>query len=405
MRLDRRPPQRALGRADARWQHDAGDAAARGAATCSSTASKARARLGWTPRLGPRRRRSTWIVDWYRALRSRRATCARSRSAQIERVRRHGRTARSAMSRRPAASAARRSTHVFVDLGMSPLANAFLQPEAARRRWSRSTRCTRSSATSASWCSSRSSRRRTRSSATTPTSRRTRHLARALRGATPRWRSSASASARESQVVEIASNDGYLLQYFVERGVPVLGIEPAANVAAVGRARRASAPLVKFFGARDRARARRAGRQADLLIGNNVLAHVPDLNDFVAGLKILLAPARRDHDGVPAPAAPDRRNQFDTIYHEHFSYFSFLTVERVFARARPDAVRRRGAADARRLAAHLRAARRGRRAAGDGRVRASCAQREQAARLRPPRDLRRLRRAACSRRSASCSSS
>jgi SAM-dependent methyltransferase len=131
-----------------------------------------------------------------------------------------------------------------------------------------------------------------------------------------------------SQVVELASNDGYLLQYFVERGIPVLGVEPAANVAEVAVAK--GVPTrVEFFGART-ARALADERRADLLLGNNVLAHVPDLNDFVAGMKILLA-----ERGVVTMEFPHllrliEENQYDTIYHEHFSYFSFLTVRRVF---------------------------------------------------------------------------
>ena len=132
-----------------------------------------------------------------------------------------------------------------------------------------------------------------------------------------------------SQVVELASNDGYLLQYFVERGVQVLGIEPAANVARVAQ-EKGIRTMVKFFG-RATAREIAAMMNADLLIGNNVLAHVPDLNDFVGGMKILLAP-----DGVLTMEFPHLlhlidRNEWDTIYHEHFSYFSFLTVSKVFA--------------------------------------------------------------------------
>lgn len=137
----------------------------------------------------------------------------------------------------------------------------------------------------------------------------------------------------QSQVVEIASNDGYLLQYFVERGVPVLGIEPASNVARVAQ-EKGIPTLTKFFG-RETAQALAAeGKRADLLLGNNVLAHVPALNDFVAGLKILLKP-----QGVVTMEFPHlmrliSERQFDTIYHEHFSYFSFITVEEVFARHR-----------------------------------------------------------------------
>jgi SAM-dependent methyltransferase len=131
-----------------------------------------------------------------------------------------------------------------------------------------------------------------------------------------------------SHVVELASNDGYLLQYFVERGIDVLGVEPAANVAEVAVAKGVPT-LVEFFGVRT-ARPLAEERRADLLLGNNVLAHVPDLNDFVAGMKVLLA-----EDGVVTMEFPHllrliEENQYDTIYHEHFSYFSFLTVRRVF---------------------------------------------------------------------------
>jgi SAM-dependent methyltransferase len=134
----------------------------------------------------------------------------------------------------------------------------------------------------------------------------------------------------ESHVVEIGSNDGYLLQYFAGRGVPVLGVEPAANVAEVARDRGIET-VVEFFGhevARNLAADR---RQADLLIGNNVLAHVPDLNDFVAGMKVLLAPVGTITMEFPHLERLVEERQFDTIYHEHFSYFSLLTVRRVFA--------------------------------------------------------------------------
>jgi len=133
-----------------------------------------------------------------------------------------------------------------------------------------------------------------------------------------------------SKVFEIASNDGYLLQHFVARGVPVLGIEPAANVAAVALAKGIPCE-VRFLGAATAEAITAAHGQADLVLGNNVLAHVPDLNDFVAGMKRLLAP-----HGVITMEFPHLRrlmdgNQFDTIYHEHFSYFSFVTAEKVFA--------------------------------------------------------------------------
>ena len=134
----------------------------------------------------------------------------------------------------------------------------------------------------------------------------------------------------QSQVVEVASNDGYLLQYFVDRQVPVLGIEPAANVAEVAR-QKGIPTLVKFFGRETAGELIAEGHRADLLLGNNVLAHVPDLNGFVAGLKLLLAP-----DGTITMEFPHlmrlvEGNQFDTIYHEHFSYLSLLVVQRVFS--------------------------------------------------------------------------
>jgi SAM-dependent methyltransferase len=134
----------------------------------------------------------------------------------------------------------------------------------------------------------------------------------------------------QSQVVEIASNDGYLLQYFQERGIPVLGIEPAANVAAVARAKGIDS-LVQFFSVETATQLVRAGRRADLLLGNNVLAHVPDLNDFVAGLKLLLAPGGVITMEFPHLLNLIQQNQFDTIYHEHFSYFSLLAVDKIFA--------------------------------------------------------------------------
>jgi SAM-dependent methyltransferase len=132
-----------------------------------------------------------------------------------------------------------------------------------------------------------------------------------------------------SNVVEIASNDGYLLQYFKERGIPVLGIEPAGNVGKV--AQDAGIPtLVKFFGERTGRELSLSGKQADLLIGNNVLAHVPDINDFLRGMKIILKQAGIITMEFPHLMRLMDETQFDTIYHEHFSYFSFLTVEKIF---------------------------------------------------------------------------
>jgi SAM-dependent methyltransferase len=132
----------------------------------------------------------------------------------------------------------------------------------------------------------------------------------------------------QSFVIEVASNDGYLLQNFVRRQVPVLGIEPAANVAKVA-VEKGVPTLVEFFGERVAKDLAAGGRTADLVAGNNVLAQVPDLNDFVEGLRVILKP-----DGVLTLEFPHllrlvERNEFDTIYHEHFSYFSLLTTQRI----------------------------------------------------------------------------
>ena len=135
----------------------------------------------------------------------------------------------------------------------------------------------------------------------------------------------------DSLVVEVASNDGYLLQHAVARGIPCLGVEPAANVAQAAR-QRGVPTRVAFFGEAEARAMRAEGLAADLVAANNVLAHTPHLNSFVAGLAVLLA-----DDGVATVEFPHLlelidHNQFDTIYHEHFSYFSFTAVERVFAR-------------------------------------------------------------------------
>ncbi|MFI5323862.1 MAG: methyltransferase domain-containing protein [Thermodesulfobacteriota bacterium] len=134
----------------------------------------------------------------------------------------------------------------------------------------------------------------------------------------------------ESFVVELASNDGYLLQYFVQKGIPVLGVEPAANVAEVAVSKGVPT-LVKFFGVQTANELASSGRQADLIAANNVLAQVPDLNDFVGGMKILLKPGGVVTLEFPHLVRLIEENQFDTIYHEHFSYFSFRTAERIFA--------------------------------------------------------------------------
>jgi SAM-dependent methyltransferase len=133
-----------------------------------------------------------------------------------------------------------------------------------------------------------------------------------------------------SRVIEVASNDGYLLQYFVARGIPVLGIDPAANVAAAAE-KKGVRTLVRFFGTAVARELAAEGTQADLLLGNNVLAHVPDLNDFVAGLKAALKPRGVLTMEFPHLLQLMEQNQFDTIYHEHFSYFSLTAVRKVFA--------------------------------------------------------------------------
>jgi 2-polyprenyl-3-methyl-5-hydroxy-6-metoxy-1,4-benzoquinol methylase len=135
---------------------------------------------------------------------------------------------------------------------------------------------------------------------------------------------------KSSLVIEIASNDGYLLQFFQEQDIPILGIEPAVNVAQVAETK-GIPTLVKFFGVQTAQELFDLGKSSDLLLGNNVLAHVPDINDFVAGMKIILKP-----EGVLTMEFPHlwqliNQNQFDTIYHEHFSYLSFTTVEKIFA--------------------------------------------------------------------------
>ncbi|MGH8616811.1 MAG: methyltransferase domain-containing protein [Burkholderiales bacterium] len=135
----------------------------------------------------------------------------------------------------------------------------------------------------------------------------------------------------DSLVIEVASNDGYLLQYFRALAVPVLGIEPAANVAAAATAK--GIPTVtEFFGTPTARRLVAEGRRADLIVANNVLAHVPDLNDFTAGFAPLLKPAGVLTLEFPHLLRLIEGNQFDTLYHEHFSYFSFHTACRVLAR-------------------------------------------------------------------------
>ncbi len=218
--------------------------------------------------------------------------------------------------------------HTFADLGMSPLANSYVAPDRANAMEPfyplHALVCERCklvqleefetaegifsdyayfSSYSSSWLE---------------------HARRYVADMTERFGLDAS-----SRVVELASNDGYLLQYFVRGGVPVLGVEPAANVAEVA-VQKGVPTLVAFFGVATAEQVAADG-QADLLLGNNVLAHVPDLNDFVGGMKVLLKPGGVITMEFPHLLRLVDENQWDTIYHEHFSYFSFLTVRQVFA--------------------------------------------------------------------------
>ena len=134
----------------------------------------------------------------------------------------------------------------------------------------------------------------------------------------------------DSFVVELASNDGYLLQYFVQRDIPCLGIEPAANVAETALKNGVPTEVV-FFGRETATQMRDAGQAADLVLGNNVLAQVPDLNDFVAGIPTILKPGGTVTIEFPHVMRMLDENQFDTIYHEHFCYFSLISAEAIFA--------------------------------------------------------------------------
>lgn len=133
-----------------------------------------------------------------------------------------------------------------------------------------------------------------------------------------------------SLVVEIASNDGYLLQHFVNTNIPVLGVEPAANVAEAAR-EKGIRTTIQFFGEQAAKGIKSEYGSADLLLGNNVLAHVPDINDFVKGIKVLLSETGTITMEFPHLINLIQLNQFDTIYHEHFSYLSFYTVQKIFA--------------------------------------------------------------------------
>lgn len=219
--------------------------------------------------------------------------------------------------------------HVFVDLGASPLANSYLEPEDLRRPESFYPLCVYVcgecflvqlpeeerpeaifsdyayfSSYSESWL---------------------RHARLYAEAMIERF-----GLGSEHRVIEVASNDGYLLRWFHDAGIPVQGIEPARNVAEAAQA--AGIPtLIRFFGTETARGIATEPGQADLLVGNNVLAHVPDLNDFVEGLKIALAPRGVLTMEFPHLLRLMEEDQFDTIYHEHYSYFSFLAVRKVFA--------------------------------------------------------------------------
>ena len=135
---------------------------------------------------------------------------------------------------------------------------------------------------------------------------------------------------QKSHVVEVASNDGYLLQFFKKKNIPVLGIEPAVNIAEVAN-NKGVPTITKFFGENTAKELSDLGKQADVLIGNNVLAHVPNLNDFVSGLRTLLKPGGVITLEFPHLLQLIRYNQFDTIYHEHFYYFSLIVVQTIFS--------------------------------------------------------------------------
>lgn len=219
--------------------------------------------------------------------------------------------------------------HVFVDLGMSPLSNAFLAPEdldKAEKFYPLKTRV-------CSGCLLVQLEQ-------FETPDYVQHECRFFSSYSEDWLNHARtyvdmitqrlALNRNSLVMELASNDGYLLQYFTAKQVPVLGIEAAENIAEVAR-KKGINTINELFGVKLATQLAGDHRQADLLIGNNVLAHAPDLNDFVAGMKLVLK-----DDGIITLEFPHllqlvRHVQFDTIYHEHFAYFSLYTVRQIFA--------------------------------------------------------------------------
>jgi len=217
---------------------------------------------------------------------------------------------------------------VFADLGMSPLANSYLTPEQANRMEPfyplRALVCARCFLVQLEEYESPSHIFSDYAYFSSYSSSWLEHSRRYVEAMVERFGFDG-----DSHVVEIASNDGYLLQYFAERGIPVLGIEPAANVAEVAVAK-GLPTLVEFFGV-ETAQRLAPERGADLLLGNNVLAHVPDINDFVGGMMLMLKPGGVITMEFPHLMRLIDEMQWDTIYHEHFSYLSFSTARRVFA--------------------------------------------------------------------------
>jgi SAM-dependent methyltransferase len=220
--------------------------------------------------------------------------------------------------------------HTFVDLGMSPLANSYVKPEQLNRMEPfyplHVYVCRKCLLVQVEQFSSPADIFSDYAYFSSFSDSWLAHAKAYVDMVTPRF-----GLGKSSKVVEIASNDGYLLQNFVARGIPVLGVEPAANVAEVARGKGIHTKVL-FFGEKTARDLIDDGWSADLIIGNNVLAHVPDLNDFVRGLKLLLKPSGLVTMEFPHLLQLMDQSQFDTIYHEHFSYFSFLSVEQVFAR-------------------------------------------------------------------------
>lgn len=218
---------------------------------------------------------------------------------------------------------------IFADLGMSPLSNSYIRPENLHTRESfyplRTYVCRSCFLVQLEEFESPEEIFRDYSYFSSYSESWLRHARDFAQMAVSRFKLDAG-----KLVVEVASNDGYLLQYFREAGIPVLGIDPAANVAKVAEAK-GIPTLLAFFGRHTAEELADIGKQADLLIGNNVLAHVPDLHDFVDGLQIILKPHGVITMEFPHLLRLIQENQFDTIYHEHFSYFSFTVVQKIFA--------------------------------------------------------------------------